>query len=253
MSNKFFLSVFISIFVSLYSFNIDARNIFGYESNLTFFGNAGITYNFPASTVSLFQYKEFYGLSVPISFGVNIQFIEYWSLFVETSFIYDLRGTKETINNDSFVIQNHNIFIDIPIMARFYPMAYKGPQYENFYISVGLLAHFWPGNFYYINKNNGTIISGNGYIDTAGGIMPDTAVYNPVNFGIKVVLGNAYTINDNFIIGVDIYSKFLFLPIINGYNTSPAYIDTITGVIPVDFYVNLGVSLSFGGRVKIND
>ena len=249
MLNRLFIFLLILAFSTLSpkTTELNAKNIFGYESNVTIYGAIGVSYNFPASNIQLIQYKEYYSFNTPLSFGINIQFIEWWSLYIETGFVYNLSGYKEIRDNNSLVFYNHNFKINLPISARFYPMVYRGEKYENFFLSIGLIAGFHPVNYFLVVRNNKDTITADGY-NTDNEIFPAPSIYMPVNPGIKVVMGNAYKVSEKALIGLDVFSEFLFIPIKNGYLAKPVYKD-ITGKVPIEFSVSIGISITIGYRV----
>ena len=138
------------------------------------------------------------------------------------------------------------MFIRFPFIVKFYPMVYKSDDYANFYLSSGLLIHFWPLNYYKIDRENEQFI-GNSYFDK-NDFMPPTNCWNIANLGIRLSIGNQFSISKRALFGLELYFLYLFLPYLNGYYFNNNY--NIGEQVLVEFTASVGISITFGIKVK---
>lgn len=240
----------ILIIVFLFSFPLfsevkENKKFFGWTTSVDILINSGISYNFKITTDYNNQ-AQLFSLDVPFSVGVDTRFIEWFSLYGSLEVLYSVNSYKNNLQNKENLYYIHSMFIRLPFIVKFYPMVYKSDDYANFYLSSGLVLHFWPINYYQIYREN-IIFSGNSYFNR-NDFMPPLNSYNIANIGIRLSVGNQFKMSKRGIFGLELYFLYLFLPYLNGYYFNNNY--NLGGPVIIEFTGMVGITLTFGIRVK---
>jgi hypothetical protein len=74
--------------------------------------------------------------------------------------------------------------------------------------------------------------------------LPPKNIYTPVNAGFYLSIGNHFPITEQVLFGIELYSDYLFVPVLNGYYVDPQ-VKNNNGMIQMDFYIKFGFSMSF--------
>lgn len=235
--------LFIIIFlIIIISFTNPQKRIEKSATSVRFYFNTGVSYTFPITTDYISQI-DIGTINIPLSFGFDIRFKDWLSLYTGTDFIYGIHFTKRTIDGINYEYYFHNMFIQIPLLVKFYIMYDKDPAYSNFYIGLGGFLHFWPVNFYYIKTNTDLIHSGNTY-NPAHSEIPPGNIYTPINIGLKVAIGNHFYVSDRTLLGLEFYLNYLFIPTVNGYYFGQNY--NRGNAIILEFSGSIGMIISIG-------
>jgi hypothetical protein len=236
------------IFFIIFSLNFIHSIEFSGSGNIStrFIITAGIDYNLKISTNYYYE-QDILPLSIPLKFGFDTRFAQWFSLYAGVDFIYQIRTINKSISNEPTTLYNNNFFIDLPIIFKFYPLASSLDVYENFYIGLGIFPHFWVvNNIYYISGSKS--YSENAY-DTTNEILPPKNIYTPVNVGFHLSIGNHFPVTDTFLIGIELFSDYLFIPVLNGSYVKPPVM-TDNDYPQLDFYINFGFALSFAFQIS---
>ena len=231
--------IFLFIMISINIFSIEFARSRSISSR--FIIGTGICYNLKVSTNYYYQ-QDILPLSIPLKFAFDTRFTDWFSLYTGVDFIYQIRTFNNTINNEQVTFYNNSFMIDLPLIFKFYPMASKFDIYENFYIGLGLFPHFWVVNNVYFELNDEKFTL-NVY-DTENRYLPPKKIYTPVNAGFYLSIGNHFTISDNVLLGIELFSDYLFVPVLNGYYVTPHIVNE-DDAVQLDFYIKFGLSMSF--------
>jgi len=223
-------------FCLFFILKINSVDYFGYPFSAKFFIGLSAAYNYKISTDFSYQSGGVF-MSAPLDFIFDFRFIEWFSLASGASFIYGINTYNSNIKGQSVSFYNHNLFIRVPFQVKFYPMVYKNDSYANFFFGVGLFAHFWPINGYYY-ENSGDKNFGDRYNPSVKDLPPG-GIYTPTNVGLKLSLGNCFTVAKNTFIGLELFADYLFIPIVNGYYNN------------INFKPNNNVILDFSGSIGV--
>lgn len=239
--------IFILLFIILFKSNSQEQKIkyFGWSTTLNILINTGISYNFKITTDYNNQ-SQLFCFDVPLGIGIDTRFIEWFSLYGSVEFIYSINAYKIDIQNKQNLYYINSMFIRLPFIVKFYPLVYKSDDYANFYFSSGLLLSFWPINYYIIRRENEQFI-GNSYFDKNDFMAPINS-YTITNLGIRLSIGNQFNISKRGLFGLELYLLYLFLPYLNGYYFNNNY--NIGGDVLVEFIMEIGITLTFGIRLK---
>lgn len=203
--------------------------------------STGLAYNLKLSTNFYYQ-QDVLPLSIPLKFAFDTRFTEWFSLYTGIDFVYQIRTYNNTIGSEQITFYNNNFFIDLPLIFKFYPLASKYDIYENFYIGLGVYPHFWlVNNVYFVM--GGKSYDENAYL-TDNANLPPQKIYTPVNAGFYLSIGNHFTISEKVLFGIELFSDYLFIPVINGYNIDPVFLNG-NKVAQMDFYLKFGLVMSF--------
>lgn len=242
---KSILIIIFLIFLSQFTFSDEKKKFFGWNTTVNILINMGISYNFKISTDYNNQ-AQLFSLDIPFSVGVDTRFIEWFSLYGLLEFSYSLNSYKIPFLNKENLYYIHSMYIRLPFIVRFYPLVYKSDDYANFYLSAGLILHFWPLNYYWIQRESSNFI-GNSYFDN-NQFMPPVNSYSIVNTGIRLSIGNQFNMSKRGLFGLELYFLYLFLPYVNGYYFNNNY--NIGGPVILEFTASVGIIITFGIRVK---
>ena len=222
------------------------KNYYSSETSVRLFINTGISYNFKITTDYSSQIDSLF-LDVPLCVGVDTRFIEWFSIYSGVDFLYGLHSLKETIDSETYIFYLHNMFIRIPFIIKFYPFIYKDQAYLNFYLGLGVFAHFWPLNCYYIIPENNAILLGNSY-QPSHKKMPPGNIYTPANIGFKFSIGNHFPVSYRTLFGIELYFNYLFIPYVNGYYFNQNY--NRGNAVILEFNASVGILISIGINLR---
>jgi hypothetical protein len=231
--------IFLFVFVSLSLFSLEFTN----ENSVStrFIISTGISYNLKVSTNYYYQ-QDLLPLSIPLKFGFDTRLTDWFSLYTGIDFVYQIRSFSNAIGSQQITFYNNNFIIDLPLIFKFYPLAQKFDIYENFYVGLGVFPHFWVVNNVYYEYDEKTHIE-NAY-STDDKYLPPKKIYTPVNAGFYLSIGNHFLITDKVLFGIELFSDYLFVPVLNGYYTDPQ-VKSNNGMTQMDFYIKFGFSMSF--------
>lgn len=205
------------------------------DQKLYFNIGTGIAYDFNLSE-DIFYHNDIVFIDVPLTFEFDYRFKEFVSIMSGVNIVYSHHQYKL----NEYDITKNDLFIDIPLNFKFYPIADREESHYFFYIAVGLFIRTWPLNTYTMSYG-GNYYQGNGYAPDNKYIQPGSS-YMPVNVGTSLSIGNVLKVSDNVGIGLEIYAKYLFLPYINGYFAEPDSKDS-NGKTYLNFWGNTGLKL----------
>lgn len=230
--------VLLVAFIAALSAPLAAQQFISYDRNVRLYISQGLAYNFNAST-RMFDQSDLAFLEAPFRLAVDTRLVKWLSIYggldiVYSYHLYAYRG---------YEINKHNLFIRLPLHIRFYPMTLRDERYKNFYLSLGLFAHFWPVNGYFINAGGGRKFEGSAYRSDDNMLFP-SEVYTKANVGLTISLGNSFVVRENVLFGLELFSNYLFIPFLNGYTTEPHF--KIDDDVMLNFMVNVGIAFSFG-------
>lgn len=205
------------------------------ETRYYFNVGAGIAYDFNINSEFLAR-DDVAFFDVPFSLDFDVRFHENVSIGSGINAVYSYH--RYSLNG--FSIQNHNMFIDIPLNFKFYPLAGREDSHYFFYCGAGIFVRLWAVNRYIMSSSSVTY-EGNSYTPDNEYIQPGEC-YTPVNVGTQVSIGNVLKLNDIVGFGLEINAKYLFMPFINGYLTSPAATNE-DGQVYLNFMASTGIKL----------
>lgn len=205
------------------------------ETRYYFNIGAGIAYDFNINS-EFFARDDVAFFDVPFSLEFDVRFHENVSVGSGINGVY----TYHMYSLNGFSIQNHNMFVDIPLNFKFYPLAGREDSHYFFYCGAGIFVRLWAVNRYVMSSSSVTY-EGDGYSPDNEYIQPGES-YMPVNIGTQFSIGNVLKLNDVVGLGLEINAKYLFMPFINGYLASPAATDN-DGQVYLNFMANTGVKL----------
>jgi hypothetical protein len=218
--------------------------MFSMQPSIRLSGAAGITYQFKVSTDTS-STMDIVNLEIPVRVILDYRFIEWFSLSWSIEAAYGIHLYTAAPTGDTYNYYIHSIFVRVPFMVKFHPLVYKSDRFWNTYLAVGLFFHAWPLNYYQLLADT-TTLSGNSYKPTHTEMDP-AGIYSPVNIGFRFAIGNQFDIRARGFFGTEVFTNFLFLPVINGWykdGWNRGY-QTV-----VDFSLTIGVAVSFGGKIR---
>lgn len=215
-----------------------AQQFISYDRNVRLYMSQGLAYNFNVSA-RMFGRSDLAFLETPFRLAVDTRVVKWLSIYAGLDFVY----SYHLYTYRGYEINKHNLFIRLPLHVRFYPMSLRDERYKNFYLSLGLFAHFWPVNGYVINAGGGKVFQGTAY-STEDNMLFPPAVYTKANVGFTISLGNSFVVRENVLFGLELFSNYLFIPFLNGYAIEPNF--KIEDDIMLNFMVNVGIAFSFG-------
>ncbi len=241
MKNKIFL---ITVVFLIHSgvMNVNAQDFYTLQPSVRLLIGAGVAYNFPITTDYITQVETF-NLDVPLNFGIDLRYVNWVSFYTGLEFYYNLHTYQRTIDDVGYTYYINSMFINIPFMAKFYPMYDKDKAYSNFYIGVGGFLNFWPVNTYYVTTNTDLIHTGNCYSPVHRELPPGN-IYTPANIGFRFSIGNHFYVTDSLLLGIEMFLNYLFLPVLNGYYFNDYY--NRGNAVILEFKASIGIVLSIG-------
>ena len=239
MKIKLFIIILIIISSPLIAQNND---YYSEHTNIKLYINFGFSYHFPITTDYNSQTEALF-LDVPLAIVVDIRTRQWVSFCTGIELIYGINYQKLIIDDEYYAFYINSLFIRIPLIAKFYPFAHKNDAFENFYFGVGGILHFWPVNYYYVITYDSLVHTGNCYSPYHSEIPPGN-IYTPANAGFKFCIGNNFYVSNQILLGVEFYTTYLFLPVVNGYYFGQNY-NRGENVI-LEFDLNVGVVFSIG-------
>lgn len=233
---------FIIFFTFLISSPLIAQNYDYYREhyNIKFYINLGFSYHLPITTDYDSQTEAFFA-DIPLTFGVDIRTRNWTSFYTGLELIYGINYQRLLIDDEYYSFYTNSFFIRIPLIAKFYILAKKGEAYENFYLGVGGILHFWPVNSYYIITYDNLVHTGNNYRPYHSELPPGN-IYTPANAGFKFCIGNHFYVSNKTLLGLEFYTTYLFLPFVNGYYFNQNY--NRGNKVIMEFDLNVGVVFS---------
>jgi hypothetical protein len=185
------------------------------------------------------QKKDLAFIEVPLKINLDFRLIKWISL----QFGFDLFYNYHLYQIDDVNINNHNLFIRLPLTLKVYPLSNMDERYNNVYLGFGVFAQFWPLNQYYINTVQK--YSGNAYQpdETLNYLYPGD-VYTKSNIGFTFSLGNHFFFSQRAFFGIEMFTNYLFIPFLNGYWATPDY--WINEHVMLNFMINVGIGITIG-------
>lgn len=239
--------IFLIIILSFASLIINSYDYYATHTDIKLNINLGFSYHLPITTDYNTQAASLF-LDVPLCIGVDIRKSDWVSFYTGIEAIYGINYQKFLIEDEYYYFYTNSLFIRIPFMAKFYPMFKKNDAFQNFYIGIGGILHFWAINYYYVVTSENLVHTGNNY-KPYHDEMPPGDIYTPVNLGLKFCIGNHFYVSNRVLLGIEFYTTYLFIPFINGYYFSRNY--NRGGNVILEFDLNAG--LAFSIAVELND
>jgi hypothetical protein len=232
--------IFILFIISIFNIQPATLKIQVIDKSLRFNTGIGVGYHFKISTDYSEQTESFF-LEIPLRFGLDYRFSDWFSLYWGTDIVYGLHTYLQSFSGTQYTFYINNLFIKVPFDIKFYPMVQRNEAFNNFYISTGIFLHFWPMNIFYTNAKGHSDKYGNSYIAKSL-LMPPGTVYTPVNIGTKLAIGNQFFIADHTLFGLELFGSYMFIPYLNGYYPATKY--SRGRNVVVEFSATVGISLS---------
>lgn len=235
---KKYIFVYVFLYICSTAFSQNVNKI---DPIIRLYFSTGASYNFDISLRSFSQTAPVF-FDIPFRIAVDVRFINWFSLYagLETVYAFHLNEYE----HENLRLQNHNMYIRLPFLVRFYPMVFNNENYQNVYLAVGGFAHFWPVQFYnvYDSDEEETTVE-NGYFPMHSD-LPPAHVYSPANAGLSFAVGNSFPFGKNMLFGLELFMNYMFLPYKNGYYANPAF--QIDNWVMLNFYANIGIMISIG-------
>ena len=242
--NKIFIFIiFLFLINNAYSQSNVDKDIpyFGFGTHINVHINLGISYIVNLST-DMDNKSEHFNLDVPFGIAIDTRFIEWFSLYGGIEVLYCVNSFSTGYFGSINYYYIHNLLVRLPYIVRFYPFVYKSEQYENIFLSAGVVINFSPLSYYYI-KNDDKTYYGNIYNSKRSFVLPSD-MYSPANIGLRLSMGNNFSISNKNYFGLELYLLYLFIPTINGYVNGLNY--NLGGDTLLNFSLSVGIVLSIG-------